>query len=465
MEFGARAIHLKGTVGKSPEEIDAISRAHLERLIEYARTNSDYWGDKLAHIRGNDFKLTDLPTSDKPELMDNFERSLTVDDIRREDLEAFFDDDSNLGKLFLDKYAVSHTSGSQGQPLIIVQPQDNLELLFALQASRGNDRHLSITETVKHFISPARLAAVILKPGFYPSASAFAYMPEGVKALLNVLPLCVADEDMLQKLAEFKPTHITAYASVLHELARAVEAGQLSLKPDLRQVVNISERLMPQAREHYQKIFGAPLLDDYGMGECLFLTNGCGPTGGMHVNSDWAILEVVDENNQPVPDGEPGAKVLITNLANYIQPIIRYEVGDIVTMAKNHCDCGNNMPLIERVEGRASDIFYIDTNDGEKILQPAVFELALGRLLDTREYQIVQDENTKFRVRVEPLPGHSFDHERAEKIIREEVKEYGLDAKIQVEFEVVERLAVDGDQKFKRVISKVQEEKAKRKAS
>ena len=63
---------------------------------------------------------------------------------------------------------------------------------------------------------------------------------------------------------------------------------------------------MPQAREHYAKIFGAPVLDDYGMGECLFLTNGCAKSGGMHVNADWALLEVVDEKNQPVPDWRDG---------------------------------------------------------------------------------------------------------------------------------------------------------------
>ena len=103
------------------------------------------------------------------------------------------------------------------------------------------------------------------------------------------MQLCVEDDDMLEQLAEFRPTHLTAYASVLHELARATEDGKLDLKPELKQVVNISERLMPQAREHYEKIFGAPVLDDYGMGECLFLTNGCAETGGMHVNADWAI--------------------------------------------------------------------------------------------------------------------------------------------------------------------------------
>ena len=129
------------------------------------------------------------------------------------------------------------------------------------------------------------------------------------------------------------------------------------MKPELEEVVNISERLMPQAREHYAKIFGAPLLDNYSMGECLFLTNGCTETDGMHVNADWAILEVVDENNQPVPAGEKGAKVLITNLANLVQPIIRYEVGDILTMATEPCGCGSNMPLIDHVEGRDSDVF------------------------------------------------------------------------------------------------------------
>jgi phenylacetate-coenzyme A ligase PaaK-like adenylate-forming protein len=216
---------------------------------------------------------------------------------------------------------------------------------------------------------------------------------------------------------------------------------------------------MPQARAHYEEIFGAPVLDDYGMGECMFLTNGCPATGGMHVNSDWAILEVVDENNEPVPDGQNGARVLITNLANYVQPIIRYEVGDIVTMATEPCGCGNNMPLIDHIDGRDSDMFYIETSSGRRPLQPSVFELAVGRMLDTREYQIVQEENTRFRVRVEPLPGRTFNRSRADKILREELKAYELDGKLDVEIEVVDRLAADGDHKFKRIVSNVKRSK------
>lgn len=231
--------------------------------------------EKFAGVAEDSFKLTDLPTSDKPELMENFDRAVTVDDVRRDELESFLDDEANLGKHYRDKYAVSHTSGSQGQPLLLVQSKDNIELLFALQASRGNHKSLGLGDALKHLVSPARLAAIIFNPGFYPSASAFHYMPAGAKHYLDVKVFCANDEDLVEQLAEFRPTHLTAYASMLHEVARQIESGGVSLKPELEEVVNISERLMPQAREHYAEIFGVPVLDNYSMGECLFLTNGC----------------------------------------------------------------------------------------------------------------------------------------------------------------------------------------------
>jgi phenylacetate-coenzyme A ligase PaaK-like adenylate-forming protein len=459
IEFGARALMLKSTVKKSAEEINQLAQKRLDQLIGHARNNSNLWRDKLSGIPESGFKITDLPTSSKPELMDNFDDAVTADDLRRDEVESFMDDESNLGKYLHDKYALSHTSGSQGQPLLLVQTKDNLELLFALQVSRGNHKSIGIGEAVKHLLHPARLAAVIFKPGFYPSASAFHYMPEGAKHYLYVKVFCANDDELIEQLAKFRPTHITAYASMLHEIAREVEAGNLKLKPDLEEVVNISERLMPQAREHYKEIFGAPVLDNYSMGECLFLTNGCSASGGMHVNSDWAFLEVVDENNEPVPAGEKGAKVLVTNLANYVQPIIRYEIGDILTMATEPCNCGNNMPLIDHVEGRDSDVFEIKTDDGVRSLQPTIFELALGRMLDVREYQLIQEEHTSFRILVEPLPGRKVDEAKAEKVMREQLREYGLDKKLKIELEAVEKLTTEGDQKFKRVVSKLKEQK------
>jgi phenylacetate-coenzyme A ligase PaaK-like adenylate-forming protein len=408
--------------------------------------------------------LTNLSTTTKSDIMDNFEDALTVDDVQRDEVEAFLEDDTNLGKYFKDKYVLSHTSGSQGQPLLIVQTNENLELLFALQASRGNHQSLNVWTAVKHFLSPARMAAVILKRGFYPSACAFEYMPEGAQRYLEILPVSLMDDDLIERIAEFRPTHLTAYASVLHELARRTEVGEMDLKPELQQVVNISERLLPQAREHYAKVFDALVLNDYAMGECLFLTNGCPKTGGMHLNADWAILEVVDEDYRPVPDGEKGAKVLITNLANRVQPIIRYEIGDIVTMATEPCGCGSNLPLIEGIDGRDSEMFWIESEGELKPLPPAVFDVALGTVVDHREFQLVQEKRNEFRVRVEPLPGRNVDGERASRIIQEKMREFGLDDHLKVEVEVVEKLEPEGGDKFKRVVSKVDGPKGKKDA-
>ncbi|HEX4413407.1 MAG TPA: hypothetical protein VH107_07235 [Lacipirellulaceae bacterium] len=455
LEFGAKAYALKQVKSKPRAEVEAMGRERLAQLLVHARSNSQFWHHKLDGVAEERFGLCNLPTSNKCELMENFDASLTVDDVCRAEVEGYLADESNLGKLFHGKYAVSHTSGSQGQPLLLVQPQETIELLFALQASRGHANSLSVGEVVKHVFSPVRLAVVLLQPGFYPSSCAFEYMPEGAKGLIDVLRLSIEDDDLLERLAEFHPTHLTAYASVLHEIARAVEEGKLTLKPSLEEVVNISERLMPQARAHYTEIFGAPIFDDYGMGECLFLTNGCSTSGGMHVNADWALLEVVDEHNQPVPDGTAGAKVLLTNLANFVQPIIRYEVGDIVTMATEPCDCGNNLPLIARIEGRDSDVFYIETENGTRALQPTIFELAVGRVLEAREYQLVQEDSTHFRARLEPLPGKKVDAVRAKQALDEELNKYDLRGKLHVDVEIVDRLAPNNDHKFKRIVCKV----------
>ena len=454
LEFGAKALSLRSAANKPLEEILAIQRSRLENLVRHAREHSTFYRDKFASVDDASFELPDLGTTDKAQIMESFDDVITVDDVRRQDVEEFFKDESNLGKHLHDKYPVSHTSGSQGQPLLIVQSKDNIELMFALQCSRGNVR-LTAWDAIKHFVMPARLAAVILKPGFYPSASAFAYMPEGAQKYIELLRISATDEDKVERLAEFRPTHLTGYASLLHDLACEIEAGRLQLQPELKQVVNISERLMPQARKRYEKLFGAPILDDYAMGECLFLTNGCPTSGGMHVNADWAILEVVDEENQPMPDGQNGAKVLLTNLANYVQPFIRYEIGDIVTMAAEPCDCGSNLPRIKSVGGRDSDVFWIEMGEEIRPLQPQVFEHALMHVLDIREFQLVQEEHDRFVIRIELLPGAKFDRDRAIQVVQHHLELHGLAARLKIELEVVDRLGSDGDSKFKRAVSKV----------
>jgi phenylacetate-coenzyme A ligase PaaK-like adenylate-forming protein len=176
----------------------------------------------------------------------------------------------------------------------------------------------------------------------------------------------------------------------------------------------------------------------------------------MHVNADWAILEVVDEDNRPVPDGTKGAKVLITNLANYVQPIIRYEIGDIVTMATEPCDCGSSLPLVAGIDGRDSEMFWIGDDAEPRPLPPAVFEVALGEVIVAREYQLIQEDRNHFRVLIEPLPGAKFDQTRIDRLLRKQLEAHGLDGQLKLDIEAVDRLAPEGGDKFKRVVTKVE---------
>jgi hypothetical protein len=123
-------------------------------------------------------------------MMANFDDVLTDRQIKRFDLERFVTNPDNLGKLFLGRYGVSHTSGSQGPPALIVQDKTALTLTFAVQFARGTAvENISLRRHWK----PARLALVTQHPGFYPSGAAFGYLPVATKPFLRVLHLSVFD--------------------------------------------------------------------------------------------------------------------------------------------------------------------------------------------------------------------------------------------------------------------------------
>lgn len=442
--FAWRTLALGRMARSSPKRIQKVQQRRLRHLLEYAIENSPFYRNHLRNVDPKNVQLRDLPTTNKSLLMDHFNEVVTDPNLHLDDLQQFLETSDNLGKYFQDRYVVSHTSGSSGQPMVIVQEPKDVELLFELQASRGNDIHLSLLDAMRRRFDQARLAVVTLKRGFYPSAAAFEYMPTPAQSYIEILRLSGVDDDVVAELNRFRPTHLTAYASILHKLADAVDRGELRLADSLLQVVNNSEMLTPGSRERFEKAFGGvPILDNYATGECPFLSNGCRTHPGMHVNADWAILEVVDEENRPVPDGSSGKKVLVTNLSNYVQPIIRYEVGDVVTMAAQPCDCGSQMPRIERIDGRASEVFWIRKGERVTEMTPILFQHALEYSLAIREWQVVQVERNKFEVRVQPLPSQTIDLDKVRSSIADELKEAQLDKAVRFEVKHVDSLEPD----------------------
>ncbi len=454
--FALRTLSQRRGMTQSPLEIAAVRDRRLRRLLRAAVAGSPFHARLYRGLDPSRCALRDLPTTNKAMLMAEFDRTLTDRQVTRRALQDFVDHPENEGRPFLGRYAVSHTSGSQGQPMLLIQPLRVLELLYNLQMTRGNARKPSAAEAVRRFTSPARLAIVTLKRGFYPSASTFEYMPAPARRFMKVLWLSQTDPDVIDRLNAYRPTVLTGYATVLEQLATEAEAGRLRLAPELQQITNNSEVLPERAFDRVRAAFGLHVINNYATGECPFLTNGCRTDLGAHVNADWAILEVVDDAGNPVPDGTPGARVLITNLANTVQPIIRYEIGDVVTMATSPCGCGNRLPRVERIEGRAADVFWIWDGAQYRRLINALFKNAFDYLHDVREWQAVQEARNTVRIRLEPLPGTRLDLARVRNLLQRQLAMYGLLGLLDVLLEPAAKLGPDPRTgKFRRIISLV----------
>jgi phenylacetate-coenzyme A ligase PaaK-like adenylate-forming protein len=101
-----------------------------------------------------------------------------------------------------------------------------------------------------------------------------------------------------------------------------------------------------------------------------------------------------------VPPGEPSHTTLLTNLANRVQPLIRYEIGDSITVLPDRCPCGSPMPSI-KVQGRSDDVLSIAGRDGAAV---KLMPLALATVLEddalVNDFQLLQTGQRRLLLRL-----------------------------------------------------------------
>lgn len=449
------ALAIRSLLPPRPEDMErraATREARFRALLRYANEHSPYYKKRFRGIDLNTCAITDLPTLTKPEMMANLDDILTDRAVRREGLERFMSDPANVGAYYKDNYAVCHTSGSQGQPAIIVQDKPAILTTFAAQFARGKPLSRRFLPHLQRLFRPARFSIITQKPGFYPSSTFFNYFPERARRFIKLQRLSVFDppEVLVEKLNSFQPNFITGYTSALETITRELKAGNLKLKGDLEQMTNISEPLPEAIAQRVEKAFGVHITNIYSMAECMALTCGCQATHGSHLNDELAFLEVVDADNRPVPNGTAGSKVLLTNLYNLAQPIIRYEIDDIVTISSEPCECGSLLPLVKAVEGRTKDAFWVDVNGEIRDLPYYVFLLALHTETDLAEHQFLQTGVNRFVLNAAPLPGRTLDPERLRRLIQQSVTSEGLADVIRFDIAVVDRILPEESGKVRR---------------
>jgi phenylacetate-coenzyme A ligase PaaK-like adenylate-forming protein len=188
--------------------------------------------------------------------------------------------------------------------------------------------------------------------------------------------------DIVARLNAADPPVLQGYPSLLRQLANQRRAGQLQIAP--RSVTSLGETLTHQDRDAITFGFGVPVSDLFVSTEGLVGRSEPG-SEVLTFASDNCIVELVAHNNTPTQDGVPSAKALVTNLHNFTQPLIRYELTDQFTAQPSDPENGH---LRATVDGRADTIFRY----GSIELIPFAIRSALATTSAICEYQIRQTD-------------------------------------------------------------------------
>lgn len=196
----------------------------------------------------------------------------------------------------------------------------------------------------------------------------------------------------------YKPEIVRGYAGSLYDLCRYAEQNKVPLfSPKI--VVSAAENLSDTMRNYIESNFKTKVYDFYGSREVSNLAGEC-KEGLLHPFLFWNYLEVLDNDNQPINEGEEG-RVVVTNLFNYSMPLIRYEIGDMAIRGPEKCSCGNILPTLEKVTGRITDHFWL--KNGRMV--PAEFFIHLFGVVCYRmggfeKFQVIQEEYDQLRIKI-----------------------------------------------------------------
>jgi phenylacetate-CoA ligase len=194
-----------------------------------------------------------------------------------------------------------------------------------------------------------------------------------------------------------RPAVLRGYTTALVELARHADAHAIAVS-GLRAVLTTAEQILPWQRELLERVFGAPVFDEYGCGEVQGVAYECAAHTGLHVALEHAIVEIVDEAGCPKPPGEVG-RVALTGLDNLAMPFIRYVNGDEAALLPEPCPCGRGLPLMSPVQGRTADMIYGVNGQrahGE-FFTHLIHEIGWTDGLPITEFQVVQASRDTLR--------------------------------------------------------------------
>jgi len=191
-----------------------------------------------------------------------------------------------------------------------------------------------------------------------------------------------------------QPRFLRGYPSALYFFATWLREKGTRIHPP-EGVFTTADKLYPAMRSRLEETFSCPVYDNYGLYDGGVGAYECTAHRGMHINTERAVLEVVDGEGIPLTSRE--GRILCTTLQNHAMPLIRYDSGDLGSISGTQCPCGRESLLLRELIGRSVDMLV--TPEGMRV-HGAFVGTILENYPGIREYRVVQETPRTLRVKI-----------------------------------------------------------------
>lgn len=307
----------------SEKELEKIQNENLSKILTHTANTVPYYH----FLKNKDCKLSDFPI-------------LTKEILRAEKEQLV----SN--RYSVEKLHKNFSSGSSG-----VQSYSYIEKKFKF--------YLQGVQTHWYMWSGYKIGDPVLQFGMSPNR----IFPKNLKDIfynVHYLNSFALDERKLLEVAKIlmkkNIKYIIGYPSAINEFAKVLIKHQLNYK--IEGVVSLGDKLFPHFRKNFNEGFKNPvIIDTYGCAEGILMASTC-DLDYYYIMSPKVVIEIVDDNGNPVPDGSLG-HVVVTSLTSFAMPLIRYKLGDLaIKLPKEKYPQKRrfNYPLLEKIVGRETDV-------------------------------------------------------------------------------------------------------------
>jgi phenylacetate-CoA ligase len=381
-----RSRELDSHDGWSVSQLREYQESRLTDLVRHAVANSALYRELYSGIdvRGA-VQLERLPSIDKTLLMERFDDVVIDPRLRLAELEAHLDQLTS-DELYLGEYRVVSTGGSTGRKGIFVA--DRAEWREYLAGLLRVNAYMGLWPRLPR---RRRVATVAASRALHVTYRMSRSLDVGLHRVLR-LDASTPVEQLVEPLNRHRPEFLYSYPSVLSLLAVEQLEGRLEIAPTT--IVSSGETHTADLVSTVRAAWDVPWFQIYGTTEVPTLGAHCSHHSGLHLFEDTAMVEVVDENDQPVPPGQTGHRMLVTNLVNRTQPLIRYAISDMVAVSPQPCPCGRPFRYLEAVEGRNDDILHLPAVDGGEVaVHPLALRSPMAAVAGLKQYRMLYDHH------------------------------------------------------------------------